>query len=571
MFCLGCIYGFIGLLLGKRPKKAYNLNMHKILVGIFVLGLLLRVIGIGSHPAGFTPDEASFGYDAYSLLKTGNDQWGNSWPLILKSFGDGKMPVYSYLLMPFIAILGLSEWVVRLPNALIGSLAIIATYWMVKTWRHNETEAMLSAFLLAISPWHIMMSRGAFEANLTTFLMPLGIYLFLFGLIKEKYLLVSSIIFGINLFTYHSARYVTPLLIMGLVALNRKLIVKHHTLRNFSLSFGLFFIVAALTYLYGAGARLNSSSIFSLASNVGVDRYSAVLVGLPDFIARAFHNKLSFMIKLFIDNYLSYFSPQFLFMNGPGEFSYGMIPGKGVLYFIEAFGLFGFIKGILNHKIKGYGIIIYWILVGLIPAALSIGPGYAANRAVIVLPGLTILIAMGFTYFFSNLRSQNKKVILPFITLFLLIEAVFYLENYLYIQPAYGAHAMSYGAKEVFYEIKRLEDNFDEVIITKNISEAHIFAAFYLKINPTEYQQSAQMWKFEDEGLSWVDQLGNYNLGKYVFKEVQLKTDVKSRTLVVAPYQENLDLNIIKIIRFPNQQEAYMLIDGNSVDFAYIK
>ena len=142
------------------------------LAGIIILGFILRVVALNRFPVGFTPDEASFGYDAYSLLQTGKDQWGNTFPVVLKSFGDFKAPLYSYLAVPFVALLGLTKEAVRLPNVLVGIGAILVTYLVVKKLT-DEKIGLMAAFLLAISSWHIMMSRGAFEANLTTFFIPL--------------------------------------------------------------------------------------------------------------------------------------------------------------------------------------------------------------------------------------------------------------------------------------------------------------------------------------------------------------------------------------------------------------
>src|SRR3989339_1172095 len=106
--------------------------MNKWLLPLILgLAFLLRIIALDSYPVGFTPDEASFGYDAYSLLKTGKDQWGNSFPLVLKSFGDYKAPVYAYLTMPSVAIFGLTKFAVRLPNALLGSLAVYVVYLLI--------------------------------------------------------------------------------------------------------------------------------------------------------------------------------------------------------------------------------------------------------------------------------------------------------------------------------------------------------------------------------------------------------------------------------------------------------
>src|SRR5260221_3091030 len=102
-----------------------------LIIGIVLLGFLLRALSISNHPVGFTPDEASFGYDAYSILKTGRDQWGQAMPSVFKSFGDDKLPAYTYLVVPFVATFGLNETAVRLPNAILGTLAIVVVYLLV--------------------------------------------------------------------------------------------------------------------------------------------------------------------------------------------------------------------------------------------------------------------------------------------------------------------------------------------------------------------------------------------------------------------------------------------------------
>ena len=103
----------------------------KLIYLILALGFLLRVAALDKFPVGFTPDEASFGYDAYSILKTGADQWGHKLPLVLESFGDYKSPLYAYLTIPFVALLGLTKVAIRLPNALLGTVAVYVTYLLV--------------------------------------------------------------------------------------------------------------------------------------------------------------------------------------------------------------------------------------------------------------------------------------------------------------------------------------------------------------------------------------------------------------------------------------------------------
>ena len=525
---------------------------------IFFVGFLLRVVGLPNHPAGFTPDEASFGYDAYSLLKTGKDQWGNAMPLVLKSFGDGKMPLYAYLAMPSVALFVLNEFSVRLPNALLGSLVVLVTYFLVREWRRNESEALLAALLLAISPWHIPMSRGAFEANLTTFLMPLGLLLFLKGLKNRKLLILSMVVFGLNMFSYHSARLVTPIVLGVLVVSNWEKIERKILPIGI---FGVFLGLAGVTYLGGAGARVGSVSIFSLVGSAGEERYLAVMTGTPDMVARIFNNKLTKLVELFGQNYLSYFSPNFLFTQGAREGTYGMLPGRGVFFLIELPFLIAGIWVLVKEKIKNKRWHIIWIVMAPVPAALAIGPGHAANRAVIMLPALQIILAMGGVYLINELIKRRKELVWLIVFVFG-VSFAFFLEDYFIQQPAQKAADMVYGPREVFGYLEEVKNDYNGIIISKSISEAHIYVAFYSRIDPKEYQSQAEKWGFEESGLVWVDQMPEYKLGEYTFKSIDRVFDLQRENYLLAgrPDEFREDVNVKKIIYFPNKQVAYWIV-----------
>ena len=268
--------------------------MDKKLFIIVVLAFFLRFYLLSVIPVGFNPDEASFGYDAYSILKTGKDQWGHSWPLVLESFGDFKSPLYTYLAMPSVAMFDLNKFSVRFPNALLGTLAVYITYLLVKQLKNISKDKLeigiwnleiLAALLLAISPWHIMMSRGAFEANLTTFLLPLGIYLFLKGLQRPKFFIGSSIIFGLNMFTYHAAKLVTPIVFASLVLVFLK-DIKRLTKKEILLPviiFLFFLVIFVYTLFLGSSTRALDVNIFkgSLGAS-SQERLNDILNGMPE-------------------------------------------------------------------------------------------------------------------------------------------------------------------------------------------------------------------------------------------------------------------------------------------------
>ena len=138
-----------------------------ILPGIIILGAVFRFWQLGDLPQGLNNDEVSYGYNAYSILRTGRDEWGKFLPVdSLYAFGDYKLPVYVYLSIPFLALFDLHAFSARLPSALGGIVAIVLVFFLVRALTKKEHFALWSAFFLAISPFHIFISRKAAEHNI---------------------------------------------------------------------------------------------------------------------------------------------------------------------------------------------------------------------------------------------------------------------------------------------------------------------------------------------------------------------------------------------------------------------
>src|SRR3989304_8296042 len=182
---------------------------------ILLLASFLRFWRLDSFPA-LNADEAAIGYNAYSLIEPGKDEDGNPWPIHFQSFNDFKPGLYFYLVIPFVKFLGLNEWAVRIPGALLGVATVFLLYLLVRQMFKDERLALVSSFFLAISPWHILFSRGGWEGNTATFFIVLGLWLFIKTLQKPKLFVLSSISFALSLYTYHAARVIVPLLMLGL-------------------------------------------------------------------------------------------------------------------------------------------------------------------------------------------------------------------------------------------------------------------------------------------------------------------------------------------------------------------
>src|SRR4030066_552491 len=150
-----------------------------ILLVIIIISAILRLWNLGGNPPGLTPDEAALGYNAYSILKTGRDEYGQILPVVFKSFGDYKPGLYVYLTVPSVAIFGLNELAVRIPSALAGIASVWLFFQLSCLLFKKKLLALFISFALAMSPWAMHFSRGGWEANLALFLVLLGLLSFL--------------------------------------------------------------------------------------------------------------------------------------------------------------------------------------------------------------------------------------------------------------------------------------------------------------------------------------------------------------------------------------------------------
>src|SRR3989344_741922 len=113
------------------------LNRNILLGLILSLALFLRLWMLGSLPPSLSWDEVSTGYNAYSILQTGKDEWGFKYPISFRAYGDYKLPGYIYLDVPFVAMFGLNEWGVRLPSAILGVGLVVVVFLILRKLSNN--------------------------------------------------------------------------------------------------------------------------------------------------------------------------------------------------------------------------------------------------------------------------------------------------------------------------------------------------------------------------------------------------------------------------------------------------
>src|SRR5258706_1133763 len=274
------------------------------LILIVILGLAFRFSYLVYNPPALNWDEISQSYNAYSILKTGMDQWGQKFPILnFRAYGDYPTTLNLYLTIPFIAIFGLTDFAIRFPHALFGTLTIISVYFLVFGLTKKSKISLLAAFLTAISPWYVFTSRFVLQSNLSVFFLITAAAFFI-NRERSKYLLpLSFATFFLTLLSYHTTRIFSPLLLIGTLIIYRNELKGRVIYVLSSL-----FIILAGYILINPTATVRSNLLFivdqSAVNKIVEFRNSSKL---PDNLKRIVYNRPTYFIEQFSKNYISYF------------------------------------------------------------------------------------------------------------------------------------------------------------------------------------------------------------------------------------------------------------------------
>ncbi|OGM94233.1 hypothetical protein A2524_01000 [Candidatus Wolfebacteria bacterium RIFOXYD12_FULL_48_21] len=166
-----------------NPKRFAAL----LLFGVIIIASFLRLYNISEAPPGLYPDEAMNGNNALEALSTG--QFKTFYPE-----NNGREGFFINLQALSIAIFGNEPWALRLVSALFGILTVAGVFVLTRELflpakqshvdeerepriRRHEKIALLAAFCIATSFWHIIFSRIGFRAIMAPFFMTWGTYL----------------------------------------------------------------------------------------------------------------------------------------------------------------------------------------------------------------------------------------------------------------------------------------------------------------------------------------------------------------------------------------------------------
>lgn len=542
----------------KFLKPAYLLCL------IIFLSLILRFYLLGKNPPSLDWDETAHGYNAYSILKTGRDEYGYKLPLSFRSFDDYKPPLYTYLVVPSIAIFGLNDYAVRFPSALLGVLAVLFTYLMVYEFFKNKKLALLAAFFLAISPWHLQFSRVAFETNSTIFWTVLGTWGFIrgikaYGIKITLWFSLTALAYGANLYMYHNSRVFIPLFSLLLTIIFAKQLIqikKHLIVPIIIISIFVLTLIPVATSISGQ-LRFIGTSVFGDKSPLykTSDLLSLDVKEGQGIEGKIIHNRRLVYVPIIVENYLSHLRPTYLFFTADMDRHHA--PMVGLLYLWDisflCCGVYFLIGKKYNQKSKLA--VFGWFLLAPVAASVTWGVPHSL-RTEVYLPTFQIFIAFG-VYFLTK-YSKRIKIMIPIIVLLLFINIFFYLHQYYIHMPLEFSKSWLYGRREAAVFSDSIKNNYDRVIVSTALEQPHEFWLYYLKYDPKKYQD-------QDGTVSGGFLEDRNKFDKYLFKPIHFnEQSQESKTLFVGlPTEFPSNAKIIKKINYLNGEPAVYIVERN--------
>jgi hypothetical protein len=465
---------------------------------ILLLASFLRLFKLGEIPKYLNRDEASLGYTAFSILKTGHEEHGKLIPINIESFGDWKLPGYIYASIPLINVYGLNAFSIRLLASLSGIGIVILSFLISKKIFKNSSIALIVAFLVGMAPWAIHMSRIAYEANLALLLFLLGFYSYLLGKSRPKFLILTSFSFVLAVFTYHAYQVFIPAFTLFLLIQDKNKLIK--ILNN---NKKVFLVCVAMIFL----------GIFLLFFEKSNSAISTKFSGLSIFE----NSSLFDLIKNTINNFFTLFSFEFLVKSGGSNTAHNISSFGNIYLSTLILAVTSFLSLIKqkNTQIKFFGI---WILIASLAPMLTNEANHTI-RASSMFIAWEILAAYSVYYLF-----KNKKLKLLFGILFILcFYLTSYLHRYFLVAPIIDTDRFDWYMKDIALYIDQEKNNYQTIYFNAASSSPYIYYLFYTQYDPEKLLSNIEYFPADKEGFRHVAKLDNIIFVNYDFNDIEQK------------------------------------------------
>lgn len=515
-----------------------------ILIGIVILGGFLRFYKLTEIPPSLNWDEVAAGYNAYTIANWGRDEYGYKFPLVFKSFGDDKHPVHIYVTALIVKIFGLSDYATRAGSALMGTLSILAIYFLAKKIFKSVTAGLFSALFLSVSPYHLQFSRGLWENNFALSFLLFGLALFYTGLEKKNWNLpLSFLCFGLSFFSYHAAKVVLPPVVVILCLIHFRNLVKNKKI----------LIISILVVIFFGALVVKEPRILGFAR--------VKQTGISPEEAKKYGGKLG----AYLHNYRDYFSYVYLFKTGDRG-PRASVKTVGEFYKIDLIlVIIGLITLFYARKWKTLVLLVVWLGLAPLPGALSASEP-SAIRGIYMIGPMLLLSAYGAYFLNSLFRKKVLKIAgVLLIIIFLVMEVVGYLRYYYTDYTQKEAIEWQYGMKQIVGYLKDHPRDYFRVYMDKIRQQPYIFFLYYFKTPLPELLQTVKYDETESKSYNTVISFDKYRFGNWDI--IDSRPDPGIIYIVTPSYYTGLrygyQFDVKKLIKYPNGNDAFYIIESN--------
>lgn len=485
------------------------LNKKTTYILIVFISIVALLHAFNVHWPCINSDEASFAYNAYSILKTGNDEYGVFLPTRFKAFGENKLPVTIYSIVPSLALFGFNDVSSRLPFILFGVLSPILFFAVTKELFGNKKIALIAAFFASLSPWIQILSRHIHEAIIIMHLGALSLF-FLSKLTKKfemKWIIWLAVVNGIALFTYHIAKVFTLFYAIWLVGIlyfqsKKNIGTISKSILVFAVPILLFFTTEFLT-------PTNRVSNLLFINNQGFTL--SIDEQMREHPVRLIHNKLNQAVQVVTKQYISYFSPEFLVINGDANKRFGY-PGISPITVIEYLFLLVGLYYLFHNTEQSRWLLVSVLLFAPISAALT-WQEYSLTRSFFMIVPILLIASYGVYHLLVSI--QNTKImyltgIIIFGSFLYYVTVTWDFYFFHYPQTTEAIYGWQCGYKQLSDYIDKNYDQTDKFFITKKLGQPYIFTLFYRAYPPAEYQKQATLTELGEYGFGEVERYDKF-------------------------------------------------------------
>lgn len=490
-----------------------------ILLCILTLGIVLRAYHLTQIPAILNRDEAALAYNAYLLQDTGTDEWGERWPLTLRSFGDYKLIGYPLLVIGSYHLFGVNDFAVKFPSFVAGSMLIVLGYLFAKELKIQERHALFFSFVIATTPVFFFYSRIAFEANVALSYFVGALYLIFYKTKKENKTkrialdFFATFLLLLAVFTYNTPLLILPFIIIFVPFLRGLKNVKHWLFLEFGLS--LVLILGGIT-LFRLSGQKSGITIFSdetvwMQSVIYRNQFTGIW-------QRILGNRYIFWLGIILENYWKSFSYWFLVSKG-GSHPWHTISGFGHIlggvYVLGLIGIFSKVVEIFKEKIpKGIQSLslLFLLFISLLPSAVTVDSPHA-TRSLLFIFLFSVFAVYGLRTLQGILLKKmhfKKQYVMIFVLGVLIAQSVGYFKNYFFDYAQHLPDSLNEGFRELIQESNNQYPN-KKIAVVDEGGFQYVVTAWYLKIPPQDYRSSIIMQLPDKIGFHYGERVENYH------------------------------------------------------------